>query len=421
MRGKIIFTVLGIVISLAMVGKATPMGTAWTYQGRLMDANKPADGLYDFQFKLFDDPHSNIPITEVNVADIDIMNGYFTAELDFGGSVFDGDACWLEIGIRPGELADPNDYITLSSRQMVTPTPYALYAESAGSDSDWTVTGQDIHAAVTGNVGIGVMMPNYKLDVDGDIKGTSGRFGTDLLDYGANLQVANRINIMDKMTIHPSLYIGDSGTEYLRLFWNSTGDYGQISTRSGHNLVIMPGGNMGIGTLDPEETLDVRGNLEVDNTIKAHDADGLEFATHEADIRMKITDNGNVGIGTTNPSEKLEVKGNIDVSSNNIKRYYGFPRPNYDSGWVPIDQGEDVTLTHGLGGDVDNYVVDMQFKNTASMSFLGINCLGYGYYNSATGTVGGFYYGLGTNTIEVQRALDDSVISDIRIRIWVYD
>jgi hypothetical protein len=43
---------LGLVFCLFQVGKAAPMGTAWTYQGRLMDANNPADGLYDLQFAL---------------------------------------------------------------------------------------------------------------------------------------------------------------------------------------------------------------------------------------------------------------------------------------------------------------------------------------------------------------------------------
>jgi hypothetical protein len=31
-----------------------PLGSAFTYQGRLMDAGNPANGLYDLQFELFD-------------------------------------------------------------------------------------------------------------------------------------------------------------------------------------------------------------------------------------------------------------------------------------------------------------------------------------------------------------------------------
>jgi hypothetical protein len=39
---------------LAGVASAAPLGNSFTYQGRLIDADNAADGLYDFQFKLFD-------------------------------------------------------------------------------------------------------------------------------------------------------------------------------------------------------------------------------------------------------------------------------------------------------------------------------------------------------------------------------
>ena len=35
---------LGLMLGEVEVGKAAPMGTAFTYQGRLMETNKPADG-----------------------------------------------------------------------------------------------------------------------------------------------------------------------------------------------------------------------------------------------------------------------------------------------------------------------------------------------------------------------------------------
>jgi hypothetical protein len=70
-------------------------------------------------------------------------------------------------------------------------------------------------------------------------------------------------------------------------------------------------GNVGIGTTGPEEMLDVRGNIEVDQKIKAHDSGGLELATDEGTTRLFIEDSGNVGIGTTNPSEELDVVGTI--------------------------------------------------------------------------------------------------------------
>ncbi|GAI45960.1 unnamed protein product, partial [marine sediment metagenome] len=116
---------------LAKVSEAVPMGTAFTYQGRLIDANSPADGLYDFWFILFDEPNGGGFPLSFDVNDLDVIDGYFTVELDFGSGIFDGDARWLETAVRPGDSTDPNAFVTLSPRTELTPTPYAIYAQEA--------------------------------------------------------------------------------------------------------------------------------------------------------------------------------------------------------------------------------------------------------------------------------------------------
>ena len=109
---------------------AAPLGTAFTYQGRLTDGGQPANGTYDLKFILYDDTSAGSavagPITNSPVA---VTNGLFTVALDFGEGVFTGDARWLEIAVRTGT----NDFTVLSPRQELTPTPYALYAPSAGA------------------------------------------------------------------------------------------------------------------------------------------------------------------------------------------------------------------------------------------------------------------------------------------------
>lgn len=125
----IVVLAMVLMVCVARVSEAAPMGTAFTYQGRLIDANSAADGLYDFQFKLFD---ANVAGSEqgstIDMDDLDATDGYFTTELDFGSGIFNGEARWLEIGVRPGEST--GGFTTLSPRQEVTPAPYALYAAS---------------------------------------------------------------------------------------------------------------------------------------------------------------------------------------------------------------------------------------------------------------------------------------------------
>ncbi len=158
---------MAVIFSLAKVSKAAPLGTAFTYQGRLLDDNAAADGVYDFQFKLYDDP--DIVIGQqtgsvVNVRDVDVIDGYFTVELDFGSSVFDGNAVWLEIGVLRHSIEyDPFVYTPLSPLQEITPMPYALYARTAGPDNDWMLSGNDIYSIPSGNVGIGTSTPMYRL------------------------------------------------------------------------------------------------------------------------------------------------------------------------------------------------------------------------------------------------------------------
>ena len=123
----ILVLALGLVVWAAEVSEAGPMGTAFTYQGHLYDANHVANGLYDFQFKLYD---ANIGAgkvgNDVNVPNVDVIDGYFTVELDFGAGVFNGEERWLEIGVRPGDSA--GSFTALSPRQKLTHTPFSHYA-----------------------------------------------------------------------------------------------------------------------------------------------------------------------------------------------------------------------------------------------------------------------------------------------------
>jgi hypothetical protein len=131
------------------------VGTAFTYQGRLTDNGNPANGEYDFEFKLFDDASTQVggPIT---VEDKTVTDGLFTVELDFGNAAFHGESRYLEIGVRPGDSS--GDFTPLSPRQELTAVPYALHALEApwsgltgvppefadGDDDigkDWSLTG----------------------------------------------------------------------------------------------------------------------------------------------------------------------------------------------------------------------------------------------------------------------------------------
>jgi hypothetical protein len=124
--------ILAVVLALApRVARAqTPLGTAFTYQGRLSDAGLPAGGPYDLQFRLFTAATGGATVGPLVVKDdVAVAGGLFTVMLDFGAGAFAGSARWLEIGVRPG--ASAGAFTTLQPRQELTPGPHALFSAAA--------------------------------------------------------------------------------------------------------------------------------------------------------------------------------------------------------------------------------------------------------------------------------------------------
>ena len=150
-------TVAGPPIEEGEPAALAPVGAAFTYQGRLTDGGSPANGSYDFQFRLYDaaDGGSQVGST-VTQEDTPVTDGLFTVELDFGSDVFAGDARWLEIGVRASGTIGA--YTILTPRQAITAAPYALYSLRApwfgltGVPADFAdgVDDDTIYAAGTG-------------------------------------------------------------------------------------------------------------------------------------------------------------------------------------------------------------------------------------------------------------------------------
>jgi len=131
---KLVFRVCSILLIFLMMSGGTAaaqplnavIGTGFTYQGKLTDAGNPANGLYDLEFKLYNDLNAGGQVgSTAEKGNVNVANGLFTVQLDFG-DVFDGTALYLEIGVRPG--GSGGAYTPLTPRQALTPAPYAIYA-----------------------------------------------------------------------------------------------------------------------------------------------------------------------------------------------------------------------------------------------------------------------------------------------------
>jgi len=116
---------------------AALLGTSFSYQGYLQDADGPVDDTCDFRLSLWDDLSAGSQVgSTLELTGETVSDGLFTIDLDFG-AIFDGTALWLQVGVKCS--GDP-DFTDLTPRQALNPTPYAFYSQQAG-DAD-TLAGQ---------------------------------------------------------------------------------------------------------------------------------------------------------------------------------------------------------------------------------------------------------------------------------------
>lgn len=251
-------------VTLLVAASVNAQTTAFSYQGKLTDSGNPANGQYDFQFKLFDTVTVGTGTQQGGILvrnPIVVSAGIFTVTLDFGANVFIGADRFLEIGVRPA--GNTGLYTTLSPRQQITSSPFAIQTLNAqrlgGLDA-----GRYVAADVNGNVGIGNPTPTFRL------------------------------------------HVVDPGSAGLRVQTNTSG--GRVASFGGFGdflidannvvggrLTVQQSGNVGIGTSTPQARLDVRGDVKLGNS-------GQLFATGgEEDLRIvrgTIDLNGNILAGS---------------------------------------------------------------------------------------------------------------------------
>ena len=341
---SLLFFISGVVtVTRAQTDRApeATLGSAITYQGYLTDNNAPANGIYDFQFRLFDSATGGSQAgATVTVEDVTVTNGLFIAQIDFGTAVWQGQARYLDVGVRLG--SSTGAYDPFGTRQAVTSVPTAEYSRTTGSVAWGNITGIPAgFADGTDNVANTIAWSNITGMpagfADGTDDGGGAEWGSTLSGNGTGLTLTSNNSTALNVT-------GTSSTGYAARFYNNHSDGAGIYAASrgdaDSDYDIVLGGSDGIITSDPSVTgSDLRfsalGDLDLvvgnDATIQAgSDLDlmgGVRLTADFAnDIRLWSAQDIEISAGyntSNNTSIKIENSGTTgDISINSGDNLY---------------------------------------------------------------------------------------------------
>jgi hypothetical protein len=239
--------------------------TAFTYQGLLDNGSSSATGLHDFRFRLFDVATAGVDIAPpVCVDNVTVVNGVFTAQIDFGQAYATTTERWVEVSVRQDTglgCGDLSGFVTLDPRQRMTAAPMASHAKAAFTldAADGSPSGA-VYVDNDGRVGIGTTSPAWPLHVKAA--------GPVLILQDTN-SPANQAGYVTFWNNVP--------TETAWVGYGSPGspDFSMYNGRAGGDLVFYAGANrvllarskgyigLGTGAAVPTGKLDVRGDIKL--------------------------------------------------------------------------------------------------------------------------------------------------------------
>jgi hypothetical protein len=401
-------TLAPLAIAVALVLPAFPANsqTTFTYQGQLKSGGGAYTGTADMRFTLFNAASGGAAIgSPVTLVGVNVTEGLFTTQLNFGAGMFDGNPRWLSIEVRTPSTGVPTGSFTLlAQRQPINPSPYAMYALN-GAAGPQGPTGPVGPAGPTGPAGSpGTIGPTGPQGANG-VPGPTGPQGLQGIQG----------------PIGPIGPTGPAGASPWSLSGSST---------------YYIAGNVGVGTASPADRLTIEGFgyglVHRDGTrevgtyvdggggwIGTRSNHPLFLFTNNSFAQATLATTGNLGIGTTQATHRLTIQSPDAATVRLIGPLGSFQhgaRLNFgDADYAYIDEDTDDNLRyqanrHAFFGDVEVEAATssgaVMFANNTNFSTFGSAIVGAktgpGWGVFATGNLGAS----GTKSFCIDHPLD---------------
>ncbi|RJR27215.1 MAG: hypothetical protein C4574_06490 [Candidatus Latescibacterota bacterium] len=317
---------LGVAVILVSPMGRTQIPRTMSYQGVLTNADGTGvpDGDYSLGFCIYDVSSGGIPLwKEVKV--VPVVKATFNAIL---GTVLPLDLpfdrpYWLGIQVQGEPELSPRTLLTASPYAMnvaagaavkslngltdsvtiaaganvtITPAGNTLTIASTGatSDGDWVISGDNLYAGVSGNVGIGIASPSSRLHVAQNVNAGVGISIQNTSTGGASheyLEFADENGALAYL----AAYDDNSGYGNALIFANNRpGGYLRYHTGGAEKARLDNAGNFGIGTAEPLSSLHVK-NYSVEAPAAALNSEDVVIESADAVLGLYSTPSGSAG------------------------------------------------------------------------------------------------------------------------------